>query len=49
MEVIHVTPTKMEWNSALSTRVGKGMEILDAHLTVGEVFDVDSKNRCTFA
>ena len=30
-------------------RVGKGMEIPGAHLTVVEVFDVDSKNRCTFA
>ena len=30
-------------------RVGKGMEIPGAHLTVEEVFDVDSKNRCTFA
>ena len=33
----------------LHTRVGKGMEIPGAHLTVVEVFDVDSKNRCTFA
>ena len=30
-------------------RVGEGMEIPGAHLTVHEVFDVDSKNRCTFA
>ena len=33
----------------LYNRVGKGMEIPGAHLTVVEVFDVDSKNRCTFA
>ena len=31
------------------SRVGKGIEIPGAHLTVNEVFDVDSENRCTFA
>ena len=47
--VIVIAQTAATEDQLLYIRVVKGIEFLGAHLTVGELFDVDSKNRCTFA